>query len=150
MIFISNYNSKSVKGGVDKSTITKNLTTYLAIDQNKRVLNIDEDYSLYLTTNLYDLYENQGNIGEWFTLDDDGSKDVNYYTIHPNIDLVVGDPHLNDKIKNLTNEEGTTFILMKWLINHLEKLSVYDYLLIDTHNDFDTFTKMQLLLAMLY
>ncbi len=30
------------------------------------------------------------------------------------------------------------------------KLSVYDYLLIDTHNDFDTFTKMQLLLAMLY
>lgn len=30
---------------------------------------------------------------------------------------------------------------MKWLINHLEKLSVYDYLLIDTHNDFDTFTK---------
>ena len=100
-------------------------------------MNIDEDYSLYLTTNLYDLYENQGNIGEWFTLDDDGS----YYTIHPNIDLVVGDPHLNDKIKNLTNEEGTTFILMKWLINHLEKLSVYDYLLIDTHNDFDTFTK---------
>lgn len=129
------------KGGAGKSTVTKNLTTYLALDKNKKVLNIDGDYSLYLTTNLYGVYKNQGNIGELFTLDNDGSKDVNYYTIHPNIDLVVGDPHLNDKIKNLTNEEGTTFILMKWLINHREKLSVYDYILIDTHNDFDTFTK---------
>lgn len=132
------------KGGAGKSTVTKNLTTYLALNKNKRVLNIDGDYSLYLTTNLYNVYEKQGNIGDLFTLDNlenGGNKDVQYYTVHPNIDLIVGDAHLNEKQRKLTSEEGTSFILMKWLMNHTDKISNYDYIVIDTHNDFDIFTK---------
>lgn len=132
------------KGGAGKSTVTKNLTTYLALNKNKRVLNIDGDYSLYLTTNLYNVYEKQGNIGELFTLNnlENGcNKDVQYYTVHPNIDLIVGDPHLNEKQRKLTSEDGTSFILMKWLMNHTDKVSEYDYIVIDTHNDFDIFTK---------
>lgn len=132
------------KGGAGKSTVTKNLTTYLALNKNKRVLNIDGDYSLYLTTNLYNVYEKQGNIGDLFTLDnlENGcNKDVQYYTVHPNIDLIVGDPHLNEKQRKLTSEDGTSFILMKWLMNHTDKVSEYDYIVIDTHNDFDIFTK---------
>ncbi|MGC9650952.1 ParA family protein [Staphylococcus warneri] len=108
------------------------------------MLNIDGDYSLYLTTNLYNVYEKQGNIGDLFTLDNlenGGNKDVQYYTVHPNIDLIVGDPHLNEKQRKLTSEEGTSFILMKWLMNHTDKISNYDYIVIDTHNDFDIFTK---------
>ncbi|MBM6202805.1 ParA family protein [Staphylococcus epidermidis] len=132
------------KGGAGKSTVTKNLTTYLALNKNKRVLNIDGDYSLYLTTNLYNVYEKQGNIGDLFTLNnlENGcNKDVQYYTVHPNIDLIVGDPHLNEKQRKLTSEDGTSFILMKWLMNHTDKVSEYDYIVIDTHNDFDIFTK---------
>lgn len=129
------------KGGAGKSTITKNLTTYLALNRDKKVLNIDGDYSLFLTTNLYGVYESEGNVGDLFILDNDGSKDVNYYPVHPNIDLIVGDPHLNEKQRKLTGEEGTSFILIKWLIQHQKKLSKYDYIIIDTHNDFDIFTK---------
>ncbi|HGO1604253.1 TPA: ParA family protein [Staphylococcus aureus] len=130
------------KGGTGKSTITKNLTTYLALEKNMKVLNIDGDYSLYLTANLYNVYESSGNIGELFKLEnEDEVKDVKYYAVHPNIDLIVGDPHLNDKQKKMTGEDGVSFILMKWLYKNREKLNKYDYMIIDTHNDFDIFTK---------
>ncbi|HDG8789429.1 TPA: ParA family protein [Staphylococcus aureus] len=136
------------KGGTGKSTITKNLTNYLALDKNKKVLNIDGDYSVYLTTNLYNVYETQGNIGEIFTKDNkDGSKNVCYYNVHPNIDLVVGDPYLHEKLNSLEMEEGKSFYLLRWVSKHQKELSEYDFIIIDTHNDFSLFTKNAIVIS---
>ncbi|SIK31564.1 Septum formation inhibitor-activating ATPase [Mycobacteroides abscessus subsp. abscessus] len=41
------------KGGTGKSTLTKNITNYLAYEKGKKVLNIDGDYSGYLSIAYY-------------------------------------------------------------------------------------------------
>lgn len=44
------------KGGVGKSTLVKLLTNHLALEKDKKVLNIDGDYSGYLT-HLYGVFD---------------------------------------------------------------------------------------------
>ncbi|MDS4002568.1 ParA family protein [Staphylococcus capitis] len=133
------------KGGTGKSTLTKNLTTHLAIERNKKVLNIDGDYSCFLSTNLYGIYDPNGTIGELFQIDELGNttfdRSIVFHHVHDNIDIIAGDPKLNEKQKRLSGEEGTSFILTKWLFNNKKELSSYDYIIIDTHNDFDIFNK---------
>lgn len=132
------------KGGAGKSTLVKTLTNYLALEKNEKILNIDLDYSGFLTM-LYKEYKQEnleGNIGEIFKTkkERDFSK-VKRVNVHKNIDLICFDPSLPDKEKSLASEEQITFILMRYLIDEIENLQKYNYIIIDTHNDFLLFTK---------
>ncbi|WP_233666231.1 ParA family protein [Staphylococcus saprophyticus] len=130
------------KGGVGKSTLVKLLTNHLALEKDKKVLNIDGDYSGYLT-HLYGVFDAEGHIGELFkTKDNDEEVDnIKYHEVHENINLITYDSRLNDKEKKLLGEEQISFILMRWVGRNEAKLSEYDYIIIDTHNDFELFTK---------
>lgn len=130
------------KGGAGKSTITKNLTTYLALNKEKKVLNIDGDYSGFLSL-LYGVFDSENNIGELFKVrkDEDELPPLKYHEVHENIDLIAFDSNLNEKIKLLNGTEGQSHILIQWLMQNKQLLSEYDYIIIDTHNDFELFTK---------
>lgn len=127
------------KGGVGKSTIIKNLSTYLAVDKNKKVLNIDGD-RIGSLSQFYGIVDQKGTIGELFK-SESLQKELKVHSVHPNIDLISYDTKLDEKEDNLKGEHGKYYILIKWMLNNKEWLSDYDYLLIDTHNDFDLFTK---------
>lgn len=133
------------KGGVGKSTIVKILTNYLALDKDRKVLNIDGDYSGYLT-HLYGVFDAEGHIGELFKLhnvkgENEHKPNIKFHKIHKNIDLINYDSKLNEKEKKLLGEDQISFIMLKWMFDNEEKLSEYDYIIIDTHNDFELFTK---------
>lgn len=131
--------SNMQKGGVGKSTIIKNLSTYLAVDKNKKVLNIDGD-RIGSLSQFYGVVDPNGTIGELFKTKD-SQKELKVHNVHPNIDLISYDNKLDEKESDLSVEHGKYFILMKWMLENKEWLTKYDYLLIDTHNDFDVFAK---------
>ncbi|MCD8845199.1 ParA family protein [Staphylococcus gallinarum] len=131
--------SNMQKGGVGKSTIIKNLSTYLAVDKGKKVLNIDGD-RIGSLSQFYGVVDPIGTIGELFKPKSD-QKEIKIHNVHSNIDLISYDSKLDQKESDLSNEHGKYFILMKWMLENKEWLSKYDYLLIDTHNDFDVFAK---------
>ena len=130
------------KGGVGKSTIAKNLTTYLAIDKNKKVLNIDGDH-LGSLSQFYDVIDQEGTIGEIFKLETD--QQLKFHQVHENIDLISYDSELDSKEDILKEEyiksNDKYFLLAQWLFNNKDTLSKYDFIIIDTHNDFDILTK---------
>lgn len=127
------------KGGVGKSTIIKNLSTYLAVDRNKKVLNIDGD-RIGSLSQFYGVIDQKGTVGELFK-PTKKQNEIKIHNVHPNIDLISYDSKLDDKEDNLNTEDGKYYILIKWVLNNKEWLSNYDYILIDTHNDFDIFAK---------
>lgn len=127
------------KGGVGKSTIIKNLSTYLAVDKNKKVLNIDGD-RIGSLSQFYGVIDQKGTIGELFK-PEELQNDIKIHNVHPNIDLISYDSKLDDKEDDLNRKDGKYYILIKWILNNKEWLSNYDYILIDTHNDFDIFAK---------
>lgn len=127
------------KGGVGKSTIIKNLATYLAVDKNKKVLNIDGD-RIGSLSQFYGIVDQKRTIGELFK-PKNMQKEIKIHNVHQNIDLISYDSKLDDKEDDLKGEHGKYYILMKWILGNKDWLSNYDYILIDTHNDFDVFTK---------
>jgi chromosome partitioning protein len=132
------------KGGTGKSTLTKNITNYLALIKGKKVLNIDGDYSGYLTLAYYDVRDKEGTIGEVFKPENLGENasvpNVKFHNIHENIDLVAYDSNIHNRCKYIRDEANNRYILIQWLQNE-ELLKSYDYILIDTHNDFELFTQ---------
>ncbi|MCG2076193.1 ParA family protein [Staphylococcus epidermidis] len=132
------------KGGTGKSTLTKSITNYLALNKNKKVLNIDGDYSGYLTLAYYNVRDKDGTIGELFKTENIGENSsipsVKFHKIHDNIDLVAYDSDIHNRCKYIRDEANNRYILIMWLQNE-KLLKAYDYILIDTHNDFDLFTQ---------
>lgn len=130
------------KGGAGKSTLTKNLTTHFALNKGKKILNIDGDYSGFLSL-LYGVFDQEKSIGELFKYNNDMKNlpQLKFHKVHENIDLIAFDSNLNEKIKLLNGTEGQSHILIKWMMQYKSILSYYDYIFIDTHNDFELFTK---------
>ncbi|MCH4519530.1 ParA family protein [Staphylococcus haemolyticus] len=132
------------KGGTGKSTLTKNITNYLAYEKGKKVLNIDGDYSGYLSIAYYDVKDPQGTIGEVFKPENVGADsempNVKYHKIDDNISLVAYDSILNQRTNYLLGERNNRYVLIKWFLND-PVIKEFDYIIIDTHNDFGLFTQ---------
>lgn len=72
--------------------LIKNITNYLAYEKGKKVLNINSDYSGYITIAYCDVNDPQGTISEVFKLEnvsaDSKMPSVKYHKIDDNIGLV--------------------------------------------------------------
>ncbi|MFW2451802.1 ParA family protein [Staphylococcus cohnii] len=136
------------KGGTGKSTITKNLSSYYAIEENAKVLVIDGDSNGYLTQLFGDKYiRSTGNIGELLkpkniNTDQQNNVKLDFVKVHKNIDLIPFDPYLDKKQNVLLTHQNINYIMLRWFALNKEMLRQYDYIFIDTHNDFNVFTKI--------
>src|SRR5699024_8678869 len=136
------------KGGTGKSTITKNLSSYYAIEENAKVLVIDGDSNGYLTQLFGDKYiRSTGNIGELLkpkniNTDQQNNVKLDFVKVHKNIDLIPFDPYLDKKQNVLLTHQNINYIMLGWFALNKEMLRQYDYIFIDTHNDFNVFTKI--------
>lgn len=136
------------KGGTGKSTITKNLSSYYAIEEDAKVLVIDGDSNGYLTELFGNEYvRNTGNIGELLkpknvNTDSQNNVKLDFVKVHKNIDLIPFDPYLDKKEYILLTYQNINYIMLRWFALNKEQLRKYDYIFIDTHNDFNIFTKI--------
>jgi len=62
--------------------------------------------------------------------------------VHKNIDLIPFDPYLDKKQNVLLTQQNINYIMLRWFALNKEMLRQYDYIFIDTHNDFNVFTKI--------
>jgi len=62
--------------------------------------------------------------------------------VHKNIDLIPFDPYLDKKQNVLLTQQTISYIMLRWFALNKEMLRQYDYIFIDTHNDFNVFTKI--------
>ncbi|EHT3670531.1 ParA family protein [Staphylococcus pseudintermedius] len=133
------------KGGTGKTFLSRALANYLAFNKNKRILTIDGDYNGYLSRVMYKVDDPEGTIGELFRKVRNIKEEepyIKYHQIHKNIDLIAYDKNIGEKTRNLDTKEGKHQILLVWLIRNAEFLKAnYDYIIIDTRNDLEGFTK---------
>ncbi len=126
MLMIS---TNSDKGGVGKTTTTKNLAEYLRL--KSKVLLIDLDDSANLST-CYGQFDDTTNTV--IDLFDKGV--VNPYHIKENLDLIPGHKLVSALKERLISRRQREIILARWVAKNYEWLSrEYDYILIDTEND---------------
>lgn len=141
------YTTNIKKGGVGKTTITFNAAFYLSEKQNKRVLLIDLDDSCNLTKRFQDYYKSIPDTSTVKMLFTTHTQKIVPIVINDKINLIAGYDKLPLLIKDVQEGKGRGY-LMEWFYqnkNELEKR--YDYILIDTHNDFSIFTDNALVLA---
>lgn len=133
------YTTNIKKGGVGKTTITFNGAFYLAVKKNKRVLLIDLDDSCNLTKRFIDYYEEP--IPEISTVKALFSDVVPVpLRLTDHLSIIAGYDHLNELTKEVEAGKGRGYLL-SWYYSQLDFIEAnYDYILIDTHNDFSIFT----------
>lgn len=126
------YSWVAQKGGVGKTMLCYNFAEYLAY-KGKKVLLIDCDR----TCNLSQIYQSDIPTNSVIGIFEDEEVDIHH--IKSNIDLISGDYnfHKLEKRLELSDEDYKDFKLIMWVINNKDKLDKYDYIMIDTHNDFD-------------
>lgn len=140
--------SSNMKGGVGKTTVIKNVANYIATQKKEKVLAIDADYICNFSQ-MFDVFDQEGSIGEIFRKENENIEDeeeydplkVKIHKVHENIDLIAGDLELVAKENALTADINKYSKLFKWMFENEKLISKYDYILIDTHNNFDTVTK---------
>lgn len=149
------------KGGVGKTTLTFNGGYFLAKRRDKRVLLIDMDESMNLTNRFIDrkipkhlLYQDRRKQG--IAVDENysvkkfflnGGEDPNIISVDENIDLIAGSSTLSELLDTIKNEMQRMYLLA-WFYRNREKLEqMYDYILIDTHNDHSMITDNALVLS---
>ncbi|HCY0820879.1 TPA: ParA family protein [Staphylococcus aureus] len=127
-----------LKGGVGKSVIAYNFMMWLAIEKNKKVLGIDLDENCNFSQVL-DVYDQEGTVANILT----GEGDVKIHHITDNVDLIGGFNRLHDVQEDNARSEKKTMMLYMWLEDNYDRLNLgqYDFIIIDTHNDFGTATK---------
>ncbi|MHD0398808.1 ParA family protein [Staphylococcus simulans] len=126
------------KGGVGKTGIAFNFSHWLAIEKNKNVLCIDMDENCNFSQ-VMNIYDQQGTVANILK----GKGDVKIHKITDNIDLIAGFNRLDDVQEDIARSEQKTMMLYMWLDDNYKPLNLaqYDYIVIDTHNDFATATK---------
>lgn len=116
------------KGGTGKSTFSYNFAKRLTLRKQKKVLLIDGDSSCNLTYSFSNLKEKS-----IFDVFQTGTVDINH--ISENLDFIKGSEYLNDDILELRKRQNNCLILFMWIADNLPLLSIYDYIIVDTHND---------------
>lgn len=157
------YTTAIDKGGPGKTTITVNGGSYLSEKKDKKVLEVDLDPSCNLT-NFY-----SEKLQEMFDQDETGALVIPdkhtvkaFYTESPRFDraghpdpiqisenkwLIAGYSDLYDLTSEVTNGLGRAF-LIRWFYDHYDEINEsFEYILIDTHNDFSVFTDGALALS---
>lgn len=127
-----------LKGGVGKTDIAFNLAMWLALQKDKKVLGIDIDENCNFSQ-VMDVYDQEGTVANIL----EGSGEVKIHNINDNVDLIAGFNRLYDVQEAMSTSEKKTMMLYMWLDDNFEalNLSQYDFVIIDTHNDFGTATK---------
>lgn len=137
------------KGGVGKTTITFNNAYYLAVKKNQRVLLIDFDESLNLSKRFkkqlverIDKIPIESTVYAFFS--GITPKPIN---VDKNIDIIVGHDQLYTLAEKVKEGRGKAY-LIAWYYANKEMIEAnYDYILIDTHNDFSVFVHNALAFA---
>lgn len=126
------------KGGVGKSLLTFNFTNYVAVEHDKRALVIDLD-ELCNLSQVFGVYDQEGTVANILT----GEGEVKIHSVRPNIDLIGGHLRLHDIQEEIATNNNKDMMLYMWLEDNFTKLdlSQYDFIIIDTHNDFGTATR---------
>ena len=136
------------KGGTGKTTITYNGAFFLAIKKDLKVLVIDLDPSGNMTARFKRLldgdldYTTKNTVWNIFA-----EKETEPIPVAKNIDLICGNEDYYDLEKQVEKDGRGRQQLRKWFFRNREMLIQYDYILIDTHNDFSLFTENALVLS---
>lgn len=127
-----------LKGGVGKTDIAYNFAMWLALTKDKKVLGIDIDENCNFSQ-VMDVYDQDGTVANILQ----GSGDVKIHNINDNVDLIAGFNRLHDVQEDMATSDKKTMMLYMWLADNYESLNLgqYDFVIIDTHNDFGTATK---------
>lgn len=116
-----------LKGGVGKTAISKTLAKFLSM--YGKTLLIDSDESGNATRGFVNEYQEENKLSNIFR-----NKPVSPLTITPNLDIICGSSELKKVNAELYHRANKEMIFKRWLIqNRLEE--IYDYIVIDTHND---------------
>lgn len=114
---------------------------YLDVKEEKTVLLIDIDESMNLTKrfrNYITLPVNEkSTVKEFFNPNGGNPEPIK---ITERIDLIAGYSELKELSKDVEKGKGRGYLLSWYYANIEEIESKYDYILIDTHNDFSIFT----------
>lgn len=157
MLFMSTVESKclvasSFKGGIGKTTSLVTVGAYLTKKLNKKVLYVDTDPQANLTS-MFDLdqktinahslvkaYEHDAN-------DKDAPWNLTPININSNVDLLPATDSLTT-INNIMKQESliAPFTIYRYL-SAIKAFSKYDYILVDTHNNFGLATQASMLCA---
>lgn len=127
-----------LKGGVGKTDIAFNIAMWLALKEDKKVLGIDLDENCNFSQ-VMDVYDQEGTVANILQ----GYGDVTVHNINDNVDLIAGFNRLDDVQDSIVTSDKKTMMLYMWLADNYDalNLSQYDYVIIDTHNNFGTATK---------
>lgn len=135
------YGTNIEKGGVGKTTVTYNGAFYLDVKEEKTVLLIDIDESMNLTKRFRNYItlpvDEKSTVKEFFNLNGGNPEPIK---ITERIDLIAGYSELKELSKDVEKGKGRGYLLSWYYANIEEIESKYDYILIDTHNDFSIFT----------
>ncbi|MDE9962252.1 AAA family ATPase (plasmid) [Mammaliicoccus sciuri] len=120
------------KGGVGKTMLCYNFAEYLAY-KGKKVLLIDSDHSC----NLSQIYNSDIPTNSIKSIYD--NEEVKFHHIKNNIDLISGYYDFDKLEKRLekSDEDYKDFKMIMWVMQNRDKLDKYDFIMFDTHNDFD-------------
>lgn len=116
------------KGGTGKSTFSYNFAKWLSLRKKKKVLLIDGDSSCNLTYSF-------GNKQSKTIFDVFETGQTDYHRIDDYLDFIQGSQFLNDDTLELRKRQNNCLIFFMWVADNIDKLSSYDYIVIDTHND---------------
>ncbi|HAC5788986.1 TPA_asm: AAA family ATPase [Listeria monocytogenes] len=131
-----------LKGGVGKTNIAYNFMNWLAIEKKEKVLAIDLDENCHLShiCDVYETSDTHQTVANVLLGHDD---EMTFHNVRDNVDLIAGFKNLNILQEKIATREQKTMMLYMWLEDNYERydLDQYDYIVIDTHNDFGTATK---------
>ncbi|QEA46407.1 ParA family protein [Leuconostoc citreum] len=122
------------KGGAGKTTVTFNFAGLLN-SLGYKVLLIDSDYQGSLSST-YNQFTNDQSLFNVFN-----GGDVLIRGISPLLSILPASPCLEELDGLLNSKNNKHFLMMMWLQDHVDLISDYDYILIDTHPGFNTVTQ---------
>ena len=132
----------ALKGGVGKTTSAYNYGEWL-VNHSKQVLFIDLDQNCDLSQTLQSYKAT--NTVRYIFQPEDGHADI--INIKPNLDLITGDPDMEDVEYDLALKTNKYMRLYLWFIKNIDSLMKYDYIIMDCHPDFGTITKNAIILS---
>lgn len=122
------------KGGTGKSTVSFNFSKWLSDKKGKKVLLIDGDYSCNLTYSISNS-ESKDSVLNIFE-----NKEIQFEKVSENLFFIRGSENLKDRYLDLYSKHNNRLVFYMWLADNLERLSEFDYIVVDTHNNKDLVT----------